>query len=157
MMTIRTWLLLIGGAAAAFGAEDPDLSKLAWMTGCWATPADRPGLVIDEHWSNPAGGNMLGYSRTFKGPRMVFFEFIRLEVKGGEVVYTPRYGTSLKPVSFRMVKQGPSDVVFENPEHDFPQRILYRREGDMLHAAIEGNDKGRPRREEFPYRKVACK
>jgi hypothetical protein len=30
-------------------------------------------------------------------------------------------------------------VVFENPEHAFPRRILYWRDGANLHARIEGH------------------
>ena len=33
-------------------------------------------------------------------------------------------------------------VIFENLEHDFPQRIIYRREGDRLIARIEGEVNG---------------
>lgn len=50
-----------------------------------------------------------------------------------------------------------SSVVFENAEHDFPQRIGYRRVGgDSLVAWIEGTAGGKARRVEFPYRRAAC-
>ena len=47
-------------------------------------------------------------------------------------------------------------VLFENPAHDFPQRIGYRRQGASLLAWIEGARNGKTRRVEFPYRRVAC-
>jgi hypothetical protein len=48
-------------------------------------------------------------------------------------------------------------VVFENPQHDFPQRVGYERKGgDALLAWIEGTRNGQTRRVEFPYRRVAC-
>ena len=47
------------------------------------------------------------------------------------------------------------EAVFENPQHDFPQRISYELKGDgTLLAAIEGTKNGKTRRVEFPYRPV---
>ena len=48
-------------------------------------------------------------------------------------------------------------VVFEAPEHDFPQRVAYRRVGrDSVLAWVEGTMNGATRRFEFPYRRVPC-
>ena len=45
-------------------------------------------------------------------------------------------------------------VVFENPEHDFPQRILYwLDDDDMLHARIEGTEGGETHSMEWRYRR----
>ena len=48
-------------------------------------------------------------------------------------------------------------VLFENPQHDFPQRVGYRSSGpDTMLAWIEGTAKGKSRKLEFPYRRVPC-
>jgi hypothetical protein len=58
---------------------------------------------------------------------------------------------------FRARDIGDQRVVFENPEHDFPQRVGYERKGaDALAAWIEGTMNGRARRVDFAYRRVAC-
>jgi hypothetical protein len=45
--------------------------------------------------------------------------------------------------------------VFENPQHDFPQRISYTLKGDgKLTAAIAGSKNGKTRRVEFNYQRV---
>jgi uncharacterized protein DUF6265 len=50
-----------------------------------------------------------------------------------------------------------SAVTFENPSHDFPQRIIYRRRGaDSLLARVEGMRGGQLRGSDYPYRRVAC-
>jgi len=47
--------------------------------------------------------------------------------------------------------------VFENREHDFPQRVIYRRELDgSMHARIEGERDGRIRTIDFSKTRVAC-
>jgi hypothetical protein len=51
-----------------------------------------------------------------------------------------------------MVAAGPTEAVFENPGHDFPQRIIYRREGDSLIARIEGEVDGRRRSAQWEWR-----
>jgi Protein of unknown function (DUF2442) len=49
------------------------------------------------------------------------------------------------------------EVVFENLEHDFPQRVIYKLDGDgVLRASIEGLQKGQLKTIEFPMRKVDC-
>src|SRR4029078_11475741 len=48
-------------------------------------------------------------------------------------------------------------VLFELPEHDFPQRVAYRRVGrDSVLAWVEGTLRGTTRRFEFTYRRVPC-
>ena len=37
-----------------------------------------------------------------------------------------------------LVESSAQKAVFANPEHDFPQRVLYWREGESLCAAVEG-------------------
>jgi hypothetical protein len=46
--------------------------------------------------------------------------------------------------------------VFENPQHDFPTKIVYGLQADgSLLAAIEGPGRdGKPRRVEYPYKRV---
>ena len=52
----------------------------------------------------------------------------------------------------RMVADG--RVTFENAAHDFPQRILYWREGDRLRARVEGMLEGRQMSEDYAWRRV---
>jgi hypothetical protein len=146
----RTLALLLFSVTAQAG----DLPALTWMSGCWSMAAGP--MTIDEQWSKPAAETLLGASRTMKQGRTVFHEFMRIEQQGTEVTYTPRIGTSAKPVTFRLIKQTADEVVFENAAHDFPQRIIYRKTAGGLHARIEGVDKGKPRSEDFPYKRVSC-
>ena len=139
---------------ALFAAE---VNELTWLTGCWSL--NRGPLVIEEHWSKPAGGHLIGFSRTTKGGKAAFWEFLTiLTAPDGGVTYQPRLSNNQPPVAFKLVKQTPEEVVFENLAHDFPQRIIYRRsaDGKTLHARIEGDVKGKLRSEEFPYQRAAC-
>jgi hypothetical protein len=62
-----------------------------------------------------------------------------------------------KPTVFRMITGSDGEVVFENPEHDFPQRIIYRRESaDALFARIEGQEKGVNKAMDFRFKRSKC-
>jgi len=141
-------------AVFAVPALAGDVDKLAFMSGCWAVQMGP--LTIEEQWSRPAGGIMLGASRTLKADKAVFHEFIRIEEREGAILYTPRVGGSSKPVSFKLLQVTANEVVFENPAHDFPQRIIYRRTADGLPARIEGTKNGKTMAEDFPYKRVNC-
>ncbi len=144
-------LLLFLLPAALFGA---DANQLGWMAGCWSSQ-DGP-VRVDEQWTLPVGGMMLGLSRTVKQDKTVFHEFMRIETKQGVVTYTPRIGSTQAPVAFTLIKQSGDEVVFENLAHDFPQRILYRRTSDGLFARIEGARNGKQQAVDFPMQRTRC-
>ena len=58
--------------------------------------------------------------------------------------------------SFPMIRLTETEVVFENLAHDFPQRIIYRREKTALRARIEGTENGRTRGIDFPMNRMPC-
>ena len=110
---------------------------------------------MEEHWTSPSGGALVGLHKDVKGGRMVSFEFLRIEAtKEGGVVYLASPAGA--PVtSFRMVTLEDRRVVFENKEHDFPQRILYWLDaGGALHARIEGRQGGKDLHEEWVWAKA---
>lgn len=134
-------------------AAGPEVASLGWMTGCWTM--DRNGVKVEEHWSKPAGEVMLGYSRTVRPGKPTFYEQLRIEVREGQVSYVPIAGKQ-GPIVFPLKKSSENEVVFENPSHDYPQRIAYTRTGDELRARIELLDEAKPRSQSFLYKRVAC-
>lgn len=122
----------LGGAGSA-GAE-PERIELAWMAGDWL--AKTPESWTEERWSSPRGGVMLGTSLSGKGGAANGYEFLRL-ARGadGTLAYHASPGGA-PAVAFRLVRSAANEAVFENPAHDFPQRIAYRRAGDVMTATI---------------------
>src|SRR5262245_18201965 len=127
----------LSGAAAGDG-----LDSLSWMSGAWH--GSQNGVEMEEVWTAPRGGSMLGVHRDVAAGKTTGFEFLRIAVGSDGVTYwgSPE-GRPATP--FRMVKSEARRVVFENPTHDFPTRILYwLSEDGALHARIEGTLKGKP-------------
>lgn len=153
---MRLPALLLLSILRVFAADTPDANQLTWFQGCWSTT--QGPLHIEEHWSKPSGGHLIGFSRTTKGGRAAFWEFLTIQTnKDGEITYNPRLSNNQPPVAFKLIKQTETEVVFENAAHDFPQRIIYTKSasGD-LQARIEGTVNGKLRVENFPYQKAAC-
>ena len=136
---------------AASPARADLLPSLFWMAGSWSVTQD--GIVNEEHWLPPSGGLMLGMHRDVKAGRAVSFEFLRIIERNDSLVYValPR-GRNETP--FPMKSIGGKRVVFENPTHDFPQRILYwQTRPNELHARVEGTLNGKEESEEWTWKR----
>ena len=134
---------------AVSGAAPAGVERLAWMEGRWVGVVR--GIAMEEIWSSPEGGGLVGMHKDSREGRIVSYEFFRIVPDdSGRVCYmTSPLGRT--PVPFCAIEVGASRVVFENREHDFPQRILYWREGGRLHARIEGMVSGAMRSEEWVW------
>jgi hypothetical protein len=115
-----------------------------FMTGSWKSESD--GMRMEEHWTSAAGGLMLGMHRDVG--RKTSFEFLRIEqAEDGSLVYQAQpAGRPATP--FKLKSMSESKVVFENADHDFPQRIIYWRKGQQLCGRVEGMIGGKLEAEE---------
>jgi Domain of unknown function (DUF6265) len=143
--------VLTGSAYAA----ELEIERLSWLAGCWVSEGGELGS--GEQWSSLAGGTMLGTSRTVKQGKTVEFEFMELRhLPDGKLAFIA-HPSGQRTTVFPVLRISDSEVVFENPEHDFPQRVAYVRDGESkLRARIEGNRKGTLRVIEFPMRRETC-
>ncbi len=138
--------LAIGIACAATPAPHVD-----WMSGHWC--AELGEETVDEFWLPSHGGVAVGLSRTRTNDRTTAFEYLRIVEMDGVLTYIAQPG-GRPPTAFKRTAGGESWIRFENPAHDFPQRIEYRRDGDGLHAEIAGSgDNGSERVIPFDYRR----
>ncbi len=131
----------VAPVAVVPGPDAPPLGRLYWMSGIWR--GNYRGARVEEHWTAPEGGMMIGMHRDLFPDDDAAFEFLRIVEDGESLIYLASPNGEA-PTEFRMVEQGERSVVFENPEHDFPRRILYRREGETLVARVEGQADGKP-------------
>ena len=155
-MNLSRFVLLVALAAMPALAEaTADIDSLAWIAGHWAGPVGRANS--EEHWLAPAGGAMLGLSRTIARDRMVGFEFLRIEKRADGIFYIAQPG-GRPPTDFKLTQSTETSVVFENPRHDHPKVITYRLDGpDTLVAKIEGDEGGQHKLQEFRFKRVPAK
>ncbi len=134
-------------------SESFKLETLAWLAGDWGM--ERGRMQVDEHWTRPAGGSMLGMGRTIANGRTVFYEYLRIETRGSDIFYVAHPKAKSPGTDFKLVKLSDTEAVFENPTHDFPKRILYRKNPDgMLTARVEGDGSEKEKPQEFQYRRL---
>jgi hypothetical protein len=139
---------------AALAADSPArIEQVAWLQGCWQMEAN--GRVVEEHWMAPRGGVMLSMGRTVRDGKLVENESVVLREQDGRLAYEAHPSGQPSAV-FMSTTIDASTAIFENPAHDYPQRVGYKRDGDALLAWIDGMANGKSRRVEFPYRRVAC-
>lgn len=149
-------LLALRPQAAASGTsvQSPSLQSVAFMAGCWRGAI--PNGYMEEYYSTPTANLILGTTRYVRGGRTVDFEFTRIEASDSGIVLMPQ-PRGRPPTPFRLTSSDSGSATWENPAHDFPQRILYRRHGrDSLVAAIEGPGSEGTRRIEWRMGRVNC-
>jgi hypothetical protein len=148
-------LILSAAAPGAARQAKPTLESLAWIAGSWAGAAG--GVEMEEHWTAPKGNTMIGIHRDVGKGRTLVFEFLRIEQQGDRIVYLSMPNGRSPATAFPLKEVIGTRVVFENPTHDFPQRIIYWKDGADLRARIEGTMNGKPGSDEWRWSPAALK
>ena len=127
-----TAIALCGPGRAQVAA--PVSAAPAWMAGCWSQ--NKAPKWTEECWMGPRGGVMLGAGRAGAGDKLNEWEAMQI-IPGADVKLvfwaSPDGGAR---VSFVEVSHGPTEIVFANAGHDYPQRVRYWREGATLNAEV---------------------
>ncbi|WP_309670213.1 DUF6265 family protein [Gemmatimonas sp.] len=141
---------------AALPGQPPsvDVARLGWMAGCWE---QRSGATIThETWMAPAGGAMVGMSRTVGGGALRAWEALRIVTDSGRLAYVAQ-PNGRAPTAFPAVLTSDTLAIFENPAHEFPQRIAYRRvSADSIVARISAVREGKTRGMDIRMKRVSC-
>ncbi len=128
------------------------IEQLSWLVGSWTNITEKEQSY--ENWHKTTDGNLAAHSFTLVEGDTVFAERVSLAGVNGDLVMTvvAYQQNGNKPVSFTQIKSAEGVFTFENPNHDFPQRINYSNpEADSIHAWIEGTIEGKPRRVDFGF------
>ena len=153
--TSRLRTRALAGLLAVLTLPAPAADSLpGWLEGCWRR--DGASAVTVERWLAPSGNMLLGVSETRREGHTVAWEFLRIVAAEDGVRYVA-WPSGQAPTEFRRVPGPDGEWVFENPAHDFPQRIVYPEPVDgRLEARIEGELGGERRVVRFPLRAVSC-
>lgn len=126
--------------------------QLKWLVGTWKINAGN-GYIV-EQWKQTNDSTFSGKSMFVKAAGdSVLQETIELSLRNGEWNYTPTVvgQNNSKPVKFSIIYIGRSEFICTNPDHDFPQRIAYRRIKSSLQASIEGRRNGKYIKQNFDF------
>jgi hypothetical protein len=110
-----------------------------------------------EEWNQLNDSTFSGKSYMITATDSIALESILLRKEGNDLYYIPivKGQNNDQPVKFKLTSADGTSMVFENPSHDFPQKISYTLEGERsLMAEISGMMNGQQRSRKFPMRKA---
>lgn len=153
--SIALVVLLIAFSACKNKTERVNKLMVAdWLIGKWENNSEQGNL--SESWEKQNDSVYLGHSYFIKGKDTLHFESIELKQKGENVLYIPvvRGQNEGKPVEFKLTLSTTKQMTFENPKHDYPQKIVYNQiNSDSLVATISGIQQGKQSIESYPMKK----
>ena len=131
------------------------IKKAEWLIGTWENKT--PKGSIYETWSKASDNELTGKSYIVKEQDTIVFEKIRLVQEQDGLFYIPtvKNQNDSLPVRFAAKTISETKLVFENPQHDFPQIISYTKiNADSLVAEISGSKNGQELKQTFPMKRV---
>lgn len=134
LLTLTALLICINMTKA-----QTDLNKLSWIVDRWVSTDGESTSY--EHWDKVSESLIIGGSETVKNGDTVFAEKLKIEIIDSVVYYIADVAHNPAPVKFKLTYLTDTEAVFENPEHDFPQKISYKYANGNLNASIEGPSK----------------
>lgn len=136
-------LLVAFAAASVLGQESSDDAKrvATMLEGTWKVD----GKETYEKWE-PSGTAFRGKGYKIRNGSEIITEQLEVKVIDDAVYYlaTVADQNNGATVRFKLTESGADRLVFENPEHDFPKKIIYRKvlENELAVQVLGDGDKG---------------
>ncbi len=133
-----------------------ELEKANWMLGEWEK-TDSLG-TLREIWERLDDSTYIGLSYYIQNKKDTLHnEQVELMQNGEHLIYsaTIKGENNDSPIPFQMTKDEDSLLVFENPKHEYPQKIQYKlKKNGSLVATVSGKQNGKNSAENYPMNKV---
>lgn len=124
--------------------------KTVWLIGNWQKQTEKG--VLTESWQKLDDSTLVGQSYFIDGVDTLSSESIRIEQRNRKLFYIPtvKGQNNGMVVNFNLTSVNDSSLIFENPEHDFPQKITYNKmKNDSLMAEISAILNGNLKSQKF--------
>jgi hypothetical protein len=154
-LVLLVLVVLVNACSKPRPIVEEKLRKAMWLVGKWQN--NTPKGVLSEVWRVKNDSTYAGRSSFVVGKDTVSSETVELALRGGKLLYIPTVKNQNGGQSVTFTEKTVTDfeMVFENPEHDFPQRITYTHmSGDSLVAVISGMADGREKSVKFPMQRI---
>lgn len=132
-----------------------ELEKMSWLVGEWENKM--PDGILTETWTKANDSTFTGKTLFIRDKDTLHSEEIVLTQKGETLLYIPtvKGQNDNKPVEFKITESKiENEFAFENPKHDYPQKIVYKKVNETnLVATISGKQQGKSSSESYPMKK----
>lgn len=153
VLTVIAAILL--PAAQAYG-QKAAVSDLAQMAGCWSSISNKKDAEAVEFWTKPRGKTMMGVSQTVSMGKTTGYEYMRFEERLDGLYFVARPHQSKEDTDFKLVSSKDGEFIFENKQHDFPDRVIYRPGGNKMTARVEGPYENKRMGIDFSFIRIPC-
>jgi hypothetical protein len=147
---------LLAGFVSPYKFTANKIQSFNWLIGSWKMNTKRG--TIHEKWNAFNDSTLSGESSIKRSTgETVLQEKLELAFRGKDYFYIPttQGQNNRLPVLFRITSYSEKGFVAENPEHDFPKRIIYNRvNSDSIHAYIDGGTDQPDKRADFYYSRI---
>ncbi|WP_207720152.1 DUF6265 family protein [Flavobacterium undicola] len=149
-------ILLIASACQKNATAEKDLIKKAdWLIGNWENKTNLG--TLSENWEKVNDSTFKAKSLFIKDKDTIHNESIILQQKGETLTYTTTIlgQNEDKPIRFQLKEDIETELVFENPKNDYPQKISYKKTANTsLVTQISGMQFGKPSSEKYTLVKI---
>lgn len=149
------FVLLCGAFAQQPVFTTNEFKPLHGLTGLWKMDSKR-GTIYEE-WQASGDNQLTGRSYKINNNDTMVLENVVISLQNNAIFYTPvvRDQNNQQPVPFKLISYNNNKYVFENKEHDYPQRVIYELvSANDLRARIEGTRNGKESGSDFNYMRI---
>lgn len=141
-------ILILASKTFVFSADSThsyhSIFELGKFLGTWKM--EGAGKTVIETWVNVSNQTIEGKSILITSTKVGFdtlsFESLRIVEMEEEVFYIAKPNENPMPVPFKLVSSENKTFVFENNNHDFPKKIIYKfKDDDNIDIEISGSTK----------------
>jgi len=121
-------------------SKNEKIKASEWLVGEWKNES-KEGIVT-ENWSKTNDSTLVAGSFFVKEKDTLHFENSKLIEKDGELIYETiiQGQNNDKPIVFPLLSETENELVFENLQNDYPQKIKYQRNSKIaITISISGN------------------
>ncbi|MEL7124372.1 MAG: DUF6265 family protein [Bacteroidota bacterium] len=135
--------------------KQTNIQQIEWLIGKWENQTTKGSIY--ESWEKKSPNELRAISYKLSGSDTLFLETIQILQEEDGLFFIPTVPSQNQglPIRFKMTSFTETDMTFENPDHDFPQKINYKMiSTDSLVAVVSAIHNGKEDRRFFKMRRV---
>jgi hypothetical protein len=130
------------------------LNPAQWIIGNWEQKTDAG--ILTESWKRQNDSVFVGSTYFINESDTLHSETILLEQRADSITYSAKVKgqNNEKAIPFTLTTANTNSLVFENPAHDYPQKIEYQKsKSNGLQVTISGILRGKKSVEKYSFTK----